>query len=147
MAPTITTVALVLAACSKAAPQRTSPPSGSGRSQQIAVSLQQWSVTPASTSVGSGRITFNVENKGSIPHEFVVLSTDTVAADFPITSFEGEPDRFDEDTAGTNVGETGDMNPNATKSITIDLAPGHYALVCNLPSHYRLGMHIDFTVT
>ena len=52
-----------------------------------------------------------------------------------------------EDTAGTNVGETGDMEAGTTKTLTIDLAPGHYAFVCNLPGHYGQGMHTDFTVT
>jgi hypothetical protein len=39
----------------------------------------------------------------------VVLRTDQPADSFPITGFEGEPNRFDEDAKGlTNVGETGD---------------------------------------
>jgi uncharacterized cupredoxin-like copper-binding protein len=28
--------------------------------------------------------------------------------------------------------------------LTIDLAAGHYAIVCNLPGHYAAGMHVDF---
>jgi uncharacterized cupredoxin-like copper-binding protein len=31
--------------------------------------------------------------------------------------------------------------------LTADLSPGHYALVCNLPGHYKAGMHVDFWVT
>ena len=140
-------VVLVLAACSKSAPPKAAPASGTTGPEEVAVSLQQWSISSATTVVPAGTITFDVTNKGTMPHEFVVLSTDTPAANFPIASFEGEPNRFDEDTAGTNVGETGDMNPTATKSITMALAPGHYALVCNLPGHYGLGMHVDFTVS
>ena len=49
--------------------------------------------------------------------------------DFLIETFVGESDRIDEDTAGTNVAETGDMNTGTTKTLTIDLAPGHYAFV------------------
>jgi uncharacterized cupredoxin-like copper-binding protein len=94
----------------------------------------------------AGPTTFSVTNDGTIPHEFVVLSTDTLAGDFSIGSFEGETNRIDEDTAGTNEGETGDMQPGTTKSMVIDLQPGHYAFVCNLPAHYGLGMHVDFTV-
>ena len=90
-------------------------------------------------------MTFTVKNLGTIPHEFVVLKTDTPAASIPVTSFEGEANRFDEDAAGTNVGETGDMEPGTTKTVTIDFAPGHYVLVCNLPGHYAAGMHTDFT--
>jgi len=29
----------------------------------------------------------------------------------------------------------------------ITLAPGHYAVACNLPGHYRMGMHQEFQVT
>jgi uncharacterized cupredoxin-like copper-binding protein len=113
----------------------------------VAVTLNQWVVTPSATTIASGLVTFTVKNDGTIPHEFVVLQTDTPAGDFPIKSFEGVPERFNEDTAGTNVGETGDMDVGTTKSLTIDLAPGHYAVVCNLPGHYGQGMHTDFTVT
>ena len=109
--------------------------------------LAQWSVTPTVTTVPAGSVTFTVTNDGTIPHEFVVLQTETSAADFPIKSFEGESERINEDTAGTNVGETGDMEAGTTKTLTIDLASGHYAFVCNLPAHYGQGMHTDFTVT
>ena len=113
----------------------------------MAVTLNQWAVTPSATTVPAGSVTFTVSNQGSIPHEFVVMQTETPAADFPIKSFEGESERFNEDTAGKNAGETGDMEAGTTKTLTIDLPPGHYAFVCNLPTHYGLGMHTDFTVT
>jgi len=80
-------------------------------------------------------------------HEFVVLRTQTQAADIPVASFEGETGRINEDTAGTNVGETGDLVVAATKSLTVDLKPGHYVFFCNLPGHYQSGMHVDVTVS
>jgi uncharacterized cupredoxin-like copper-binding protein len=80
-------------------------------------------------------------------HEFVVLRTKTQVADVPVTSFEGESGRINEDTAGTNVGETGDLAAGATKSVTVDLKPGHYIFFCNLPGHYQSGMHVDVTVS
>ena len=86
-------------------------------------------------------------NQGAETHEFVVLRTDSPADSFPIVSFEGEPNRIDEDAKGvTNVGETGDMEPGATMALSLDLAPGHYAVVCNLAGHYAMGMHQDFNV-
>ncbi len=95
-----------------------------------------------------GKVSFLVTNNGAKKHEFVVLATDTAAASFPIVSFEGEANRIDEDAKGvTNVGETGDMEPGAVMMLTLDLAPGHYAVVCNLPGHYAMGMHQDFFVT
>lgn len=31
------------------------------------------------------------------------------------------------------------MEAGTTKTLTIDLAPGHYTFVCNLPGHYGQG--------
>ena len=94
-----------------------------------------------------GTVTFVVTNEGTETHEFVVLRTDSPADSFPIVSFEGEPNRIDEDASGvTNVGETGDMEPGTTMALSLDLAPGHYAVVCNLAGHYAMGMHQDFNV-
>jgi uncharacterized cupredoxin-like copper-binding protein len=144
-------VLMIATACSGSSSSTSSSTGSSsgaaGGSQDVAVSLNQWSVTPSATTVPAGSVTFTVANDGTIPHEFVVLQTDTLAADFPIKSFEGESERINEDTAGKNVGETGDMEAGATQTLTIDLEPGHYAFVCNLPTHYGQGMHTDFTVT
>jgi hypothetical protein len=60
--------------------------------------------------------------------------------------FEGEQFRVNEHTVGTNVGETSNLKAGATNTITIDLEAGHYVFMCNLPAHYGLGMHTDFTV-
>jgi uncharacterized cupredoxin-like copper-binding protein len=95
-----------------------------------------------------GKVSFLVSNDGTKTHEFVVLATKTPAASFPIVSFEGEANRIDEDAKGvTNVGETGDMDVGTSRMLTLDLPPGHYAIVCNLPGHYAMGMHQDFWVT
>jgi uncharacterized cupredoxin-like copper-binding protein len=139
-------VLLIASACSGSDASTSSSDSAAGGGD-LAVTLSQWAVTPSATTASAGSVTFTVKNDGTIPHEFVVLQTETPAGDFPIESFEGESDRIDEDTAGTNVGETGDMDAGSTKALTIDLEPGHYAFVCNLPAHYGQGMHTDFTVT
>jgi uncharacterized cupredoxin-like copper-binding protein len=39
------------------------------------------------------------------------------------------------------------MKPGTQKMLTIDLPTGHYAVVCNLPGHYAMGMHQDLWVT
>ena len=113
---------------------------------QLTVALDQWSIVPQASDVIAGPVTFTVSNNGTITHEFVVMRTDTPAANFQVGTYQGEKDRVNEGTAGTNVGETGDLTAGATKAVTIDLKPGHYVFMCNLPGHYGLGMHTDFTV-
>jgi len=39
------------------------------------------------------------------------------------------------------------MEVGSVMMLTLDLQPGHYAIVCNLPGHYAAGMHQDFWVT
>ena len=122
----------------------TSAPAAAGT--DVAVSLAQWSVQPATTTIPAGKVNFTVTNIGTKTHEFVVYKTDTLAGDVPITSFEGVKARINEDTNGTNVGETGDLKPGSTKTLSVDLTAGHYVFFCNLPKHYGLGMRIDVTV-
>ena len=47
-------------------------PAAAGR---IGVTLKEYSVAPSPAVGKAGRVTFNVRNSGSIPHEFVVLRT------------------------------------------------------------------------
>jgi uncharacterized cupredoxin-like copper-binding protein len=110
-------------------------PAGAARS--IAVTLKEFSVTPQPGAGRAGRVTFHVRNAGRITHEFVVLRTNTPAGRL------AKGGRADE---SGNVGEVGDLQPGASRTLALSLRPGHYALVCNLPGHYLAGQHADFTV-
>ena len=94
----------------------------------------------------AGKVTFLITNDSTTTkHELVGFHTKTPAGDFPITGFEGDPNRIDEDAAGEAVVDTGAaLDPGASQAITADLAAGHYALMCNLTGHYKAGMHVDF---
>jgi uncharacterized cupredoxin-like copper-binding protein len=91
--------------------------------------------------VPSGKITFQVTNTGTMVHEMVVLKTD-VAAD----KIAPNPDDPGKMVETGSQGETGDLAIGEAKTFTLDLTPGNYALICNQPAHYLLGMHIAFTV-
>jgi len=121
------------------------PPVTVGLSETDATHM---AITLSQPYAAQGPVSFLVTNSGQKTHEFVVLETKTPADAFPIVSFEGEANRIDEDAKGVvNAGETGDMKAGETKLLTIDLAPGHFAVVCNLVGHYAMGMHQDFWVT
>ena len=104
---------------------------------KVAVSLSEFKVTPTASQAPSGKVTFNVRNAGSVQHEFVVIKTNKPAA--------GLLKGNEADESG-NVGETGEVNPGASKTLSLNLKPGHYALICNLPGHYAAGQHTDFNV-
>ena len=106
----------------------------------VAVELSEWKVNPASASSPAGSVTFSVANKGSQVHEFVVVKTDLKADALPVAD-----NKIDE-SALTPVDEIEDIAAGATPTLTVDLAAGHYVLLCNIETHYEQGMHADFDV-
>ena len=149
------------AACSKSSPTTAPAPTSyapvttsaaaptEAPGASVQATIKDFTIVLSTNTVPSGTVNFDVTNDGPATHEFVVLRTGTSADGFKIGSFEGESGRINETGKDvTNVGETGDMKPGATKTLSIeDMSPGHYAIVCNLPGHYGNGMHEDFTVT
>jgi uncharacterized cupredoxin-like copper-binding protein len=154
---TAASLTLLVSACTSASANGASSassavPSASVPTDQATVNatLSDFAINLDNTSVPAGEVIFQITNSGPSGHEMVVLKTDQQAASFPVTGFEGDQNRFNEDADGLkNVGETGDMPvaAGATDTLTLHLKPGHYAIVCNLPGHYMAGMHQDFTVT
>ena len=96
-----------------------------------------WIGLSRSSTAANGKVTFNVKNVGRLVPEFVVIKTDKPANGL------GTGARVPENG---NVGETGDVQAGAAKTLSLKLKPGHYALICNIPNHYSAGMHTDFTV-
>ena len=103
--------------------------------------VQHMYMTIDPATVAAGSVTFTVVNEGVKKHEFVILQTDVMAADLPIKGDEVNEDDY------VVVDEIGDLPPGETGTLTVDLAPGHYALICNLKGHMRMGMYADITVT
>ena len=120
-----------------AAPAATVAATPAPAARDIAVTLREFTVAPAPSVGRAGRVHFSVRNAGKIKHEFVVLRTDKPAGEL----LKGA----EADEAG-NVGEIGDLPAGSTKTLTLPLKAGHYALICNLPGHYAAGQHSDFTV-
>lgn len=96
----------------------------------VDVTLQEWAIIPAQTSVEAGPVSFNVENTGpDHPHELLVIRTD-LAPDALPTTHEGA---VDEEGEGIEIiGEIEEFPPGETRQATFDLEPGSYVLVCNV---------------
>jgi uncharacterized cupredoxin-like copper-binding protein len=101
------------------------------------VTMREFTIAPGPSQVGAGKTTFTVHNGGQIKHEFVVIRTDKPASSL----LKGA----EADETG-NVGEIPDLPSGSTKTLSLDLKAGHYALICNLPGHYKAGQHADLTV-
>jgi len=109
----------------------------------IGVTLADYSVTLDSTSLTAGEVTFDVTNDAGQVHEFVVVQTD-LAEDALPTDDAGDVD--EESPKISPVDEIEDIEPGTHPSLTVALEAGSYVALCNLPGHYRQGMHAAFEV-
>ncbi len=122
---------IVLAACS---------PEASGDAT-VEVELADDHIVLTPDTVTGSRIVFDTTNTAEeLVHEIEVFSGGTHGAVLPVSNSVA-------DTAGlTLLDEIEDIVPGATATLTVDLAPGTYLVVCNLPGHYELGMWAYLTV-
>lgn len=103
------------------------------------------------TAVPAGTVTLRLTNEGSVDHELVVLPLGAgqrigqraVGADGQVD----ESTSLGEASATGAEGEGDGVAPGASGWVTLDLAPGRYELVCNLPGHYAAGMYALLVVT
>ena len=111
------------------------------------VELADYSITPARTSATAGEVTFKVHNGGTFVHEFVVVKLDK-ASDIKVKA-DGTADE-DSIPEAAAMGEVEDIDPGASKDLTLTLPAGKYVLLCNrldgTTSHFAKGMHTEFTV-
>jgi uncharacterized cupredoxin-like copper-binding protein len=128
---------VALAATAAGCGNSTSAQEPPAQANSVTGTVNEFAVKISPDHVSAGKVTFKVTNTGKLPHEFVILKTSKSAAKL------GGGTRVSENG---HVGEIGDMAPGATKSLTLDLAPGHYSVICNLPSHYKMGMRANLTV-
>lgn len=109
---------------------------------QIRADLKDFTVTLTASEVRAGQVTFVVRNVGSSAHNFVVLRTDAA------------PDKLAVDPQTQKAREEGRVGgvdepfaPGKNVNLRLDLAPGHYVVICNVATHYQLGMRAELTVT
>jgi len=106
---------------------------------KVTVTTTEYAFAPMAITAKAGKLTLTLDNKGKIPHEIVVLRTSAAADGLKVSG-----GRVSETTS---VGEVSETAGGVTKSTTLDLKPGSYVYVCNIPGHYGDGMRGTLTVT
>ncbi len=102
------------------------------------------SVRTDKSSVKAGEVTFEVTNwSRSLVHEMLVIAVDNADAALP---YDYQKQQVIEDQV-KSLGETNELQPNGSKSLSLNLAAGTYLLICNVPGHYGAGMQAVLTVT
>jgi uncharacterized cupredoxin-like copper-binding protein len=120
------------------APAPASTPAAAPLGHAVTARLTEMKIADSVRRVAAGKVTFTVTNAGAMTHEYVILKTAQPAAHLPMSGSRASE-------AG-HVGELGDLPAGATRTLSLNLKPGHYSIICNLPGHYAGGMYTDLTV-
>ena len=144
-------LAAVAASCGGDDGKTDSKSAGDTSATRVNVTMADYSLTTALKSVKAGEVRFYAKNTGKVVHELVIVQSDAKITELPVYSDKDKPAEGhapgDVDEAKiTSEGEVEDIDPGATKDATFVLAAGKYVLICNLASHYGLGMRVAFTV-
>jgi uncharacterized cupredoxin-like copper-binding protein len=122
-------------------PAATNTPA-SAQQTTLDVVMRDFAIEPSIGTASAGTVTFNVTNRGAITHDFYVIKTDLPPAELPVDSA-----TFQVRVSELNVVKFQPPIASSTSAqVTVDLAAGHYVLICNIASHYQAGSRTAFTV-
>lgn len=107
----------------------------------VVVDMNEFSFKLDKTTIPAGEVKFTATNSGKVRHEMVVIRSDKQAAQLGKAG-----EKTGEASEQGSVGEIGDFGPGKFATTTMTLKPGHYALICNIPGHYKAGMYSDLIV-
>ncbi len=130
-------LAASMAACSGGA-------AGPSATTQVQTTLTDFDIQLSPSEVPAGEVDFQIANQGATLHEVEIfrLPAGVDAASLPISN-----NIADDSAAGlTLVDEVESITPSSTPNLSVALEAGRYAVICNLPSHYGLGMHATLVV-
>jgi len=144
--------ALVVAGCSAgASPSPAAPASQAAASGAAGTSatakLTEFKIELGAASAPAGPVTFALTNSGTVLHEFVVFKTDLAPDKLPLAADGATVDEAGAGASLTLVDEVEDIEAGASASLAVDLAAGHYVVICNVPAHYTSGMRAEFTTS
>ncbi len=140
--------AAIVAGCGGSSSDSTSTPStgaaappaaAAAKGGKVTVTSSEYAFAPKAITAPAGKLEITLDNKGAIPHELVVLKTSAAPGSLKV----GSDQRVSEKGS---VGEVSEIAAGKTKSATLDLKPGTYVYVCNIPTHYGDGMRGVLTV-
>ena len=126
-------LSLLLAACDAA-------PAFQPADVQLVVEMSDYKVVANLATVRAGATRIGVRNRGSQPHDLVVLRSDLAPDKLP---YDVGKARADEPGL---VGRSKELRAGGTAAIDVTLEPGQYVLICNVAGHYGLGMRVALRV-
>jgi uncharacterized cupredoxin-like copper-binding protein len=126
-------VALIASSCAQA-------PEALPADVQVTVDMKEYAITVSPATFKAGTIKFGIRNIGTMVHDFDLIKTDLAF------------DKLPTDSGSAKAKEDGlvkqmiNIAANRVTTLSADLAPGNYVIICNVAGHYQLGMRVAFKV-
>jgi uncharacterized cupredoxin-like copper-binding protein len=128
-------VAVLLAACASREEKAPALP-------VVRITERDFHIAATPRIVQAGAVELAVWNKGPVAHELLVVRTGGGALPLRTDGLTVDEDAIEHNTLG--VLEPG--QPGKTRTLRLNLRPGHYELICNMFGHYLGGMHARLVV-
>jgi uncharacterized cupredoxin-like copper-binding protein len=116
--------------------------------------------TPAATTPAASAVAPSAAGASSVATNATPITERDFKFDTPDVTVKGEAvslavtnagptvhDLTIRDDAGKVLGETEDLKPGASETLSVQLAAGTYTIFCSLPGHESLGLKGTLTVT
>ncbi len=106
----------------------------------VIIDLKEYAITLSVASVKAGAVKFGIRNNGTMVHDFDLIKTDLA------------PDKLPIDVGSAKARADGltkqmiNIAANRSTTLSADLAPGSYVIICNVAGHYQLGMRVALKV-
>jgi uncharacterized cupredoxin-like copper-binding protein len=113
--------------------------------KSIEIRMDDYSFSPKDATASPGRVKITAPNDGKVVHELVLFKTDQDPGSFKVSGGEVNEQAL-EASGAKSPGEIADVESGQSKSATLDLTPGKYAMICNVVGHYQRGMYGSLTV-
>ncbi len=104
-----------------------------GAAADVNVSFGDMWIKSDISSIKAGKVTFGVKNEGATMHGLAIIKA-------PASVSDGMVDE------STFVTKGADLDGGAADTVTADLTPGKYELLCFMPGHYAAGQTMPFDV-
>jgi uncharacterized cupredoxin-like copper-binding protein len=121
--PPPATSAPTTTAAATTAPSTAATTTAPAASKSVSVSESEWKVSLPSTTLTAGKYTFDLTNKGHIPHDLTINGP------------------------GVSNEKTPAIDPGKTAKLSVQLKSGTYDFYCSVPGHKAAGMDVKVTVS
>ena len=121
-------------------PMPLATPSEDAQVVNVSLNDDPFAVTPDQPTISEGLVYFLANNDGAQDHNFRVIATDLPPDGLPTASGGADEDALDV------VASIPQFGVGVSQSTEVELVPGNYVLICNIPGHYGSGMFVGFEV-